>query len=285
MVLLPMIKLLKKAQKESYAIGYFESWNLESTRAVVDAAEEAHSPVIIGFGGSLLAASGHNLRDYAAVGKILSERTKVPTALLLNEALDFQQIKEGIKYGFSSVMFDGSFMPYEENIKLTRKIADACHSMGVSVEGQLDRLPHAKYGRFKEDIVAFLTDPEKAANFVNQTGIDALSISVGNIHSLYKEKAKIDFHRVEKIRELIDVPLVIHGATGISDTDVQKLVSLGVCKINLGTELRLNFINSMIKVFEKGNVIFPEDILGVAEQELKNLVKKKMRVYRCSFKA
>ncbi len=285
MVLFSLLKMLKEAQRCGYAVGYFESWNLESTRAVVKAAEEERSPIIIGFNGSLLAARARDLEGYATIGKVMAEKASVPTALLLNEAQDFQQIVQGIKCGFSSVMIDGSSLPLDENIKLTRKIVEVCHSVGVSVEGQMNELPHAEDGEFHGDITGFLTVPEKAAYFVRETDLDALSISVGNIHILYKEKAKIDFRRLEKIRELIGIPLVVHGATGISDDDIQRMLRLGVCKINIGTELRVRFKNGMKKAIEKSYVIDPEEILGMAEQEMKHLVKSKIKIYGCAGRA
>jgi len=285
MVLLSMIEMLREAQKGRYAIGYFESWNLESTRAVVKAAEEERAPVIIGFNGGFLSARRRELESYAIMGRMMAEKAAIPVALLLNEAADFQQCVQGIKWGFSSLMFDGSFLPLDENIKLSKKIVEVSHSVGVSVEGQMDELPHAKGGVFNGSLKDFLTDPEKAAYFVRETGIDALSISVGNIHVLYKEKTRIDFSLLERTRELIDIPLVIHGATGISDDDIRRMIKLGVCKINIGTELRLRFIDGMKKAIEKKHVIDPEEILDLAEQEMKDLIKNKMRIYGCAGRA
>jgi len=282
MVLVSLNKILKEAQRCGYAVGYFESWNLESTRAAVKAAEEERAPVIIGFNGSFLAVRRRDLESYASMGKLLAAKASVPVSLLLNEASDFQQIVQGIRFGFSSVMIDGSFLPFEKNVNLTRKIVEVCHSVDVSVEGQMDELPHAKDGVFHGDIKDFLTDTEKVASFVRETDIDALSVSVGNIHVLYKEKAKIDFTRLKKIKELIDIPLVIHGATGISDNDIQKMIKLGVFKINIGTELRLNFINGLSKAVGKSIITDPEEILDFAEQEMKDLIRKKMKIYGCS---
>lgn len=285
MVAVSMLEMLREAQRKRYAVGYFESWNLESTRAVINAAEEERSPVIIGFNGGLLAAHERELEYYAAIGKVAVEKATVPAVLILNEASGFQQIVQGIRYGFSSVMIDGSFLPFDKNINLTRKVVEVAHSVSVCVEAQLDALPHAKDGVFLGDVKVFMTDPKKAAEFVSRTGIDALSVSIGNIHALYKGEAEIDFSRLREIRELVDVPLVIHGATGIPDDSIKKIIQLGVCKINIGAALRLAFTNGMRKALEKSPLIDPEDILESAERELKQLIKGKMKIYGCTAKA
>lgn len=285
MVLVSMLEMLREARRNRYAVGYFESWNLESLRSVINAAEEERSPVIIGFNGGFLATRKRELEYYAAIGKVTTEKATVPTVLLLNEASGFQQIVQGIGCGFSSVMIDGSFLPFDKNINLTKKVVEVAHSVGVCVEAQLDVLPHAKDGVFLGDVKAFMTDPKKAAEFVNETGIDALSVSVGNIHALYKGKAEIDFDRLKEIRELVDIPLVLHGATGIPDDSVKKAIEVGVCKINIGTALRSAFTNGMRKALEKRQLTDPEEVLESAEQEMKKLIKSKMKTYGCAAKA
>ena len=285
LVFIPMLEMLRKAQKEKYAVGYFESWNLESTRSVVRAAEEEQSPVIIGFNGEHIAARGHVLEHYAAIGKMNAEKARVPTVLILNEASDYQQVMQGLKCGFTCVMLDGSFLPFEKNIDLTKKIVEAAHPMDVCVEGQFDKIPGAKDGLFSgkvgEDL---LTNPERAARFASETGIDTLAVSVGNVHGLYRNRAEIDFERIESIKELTDVPLVLHGATGVSDEVMKKIIQLGVCKINIGAALRLAFVEGMKAALQNKSVRDPEDVLKSAEQRMKEVVRVKMIVYGCSGK-
>jgi ketose-bisphosphate aldolase len=281
-----MQEMLREAQRNRYAVGYFESWNLESTQAVIEAAEELRSPVIIGFNGGLLAGHGRDLTYYVAVGKAAVEKATVPAVLLLNEASGFQQIVQGIRLGFSCVMIDGSSLPFDENVDLTRKVAEVAHASGLFVEGQLDKLPHAEDGLFLGQVgEALMTDPNRAAQFVRDTGVDALSVSVGNIHCLYEREARIDLERLSEIRDLVDIPLVMHGATGIRDDSIKKAIELGVCKVNLGTQLRLGFTKGIKEALENRRLIDPEDILAAAEQEMKNLIKSKMKVYGCVARA
>jgi len=280
MVLASMLEMLGDAHANRYAVGYFESWNLESLRAVIEAAEEERQPVIVGFNGGFLAARKRELEYYAALGKTAVENATVPTLLLLNEASDFQQVVESLRFGFTSVMIDGSSLPFDENVNLTRRVVQVAHSAGACVEAQLDALPHAKEGIFVGQVnEASMTDPRRAAEFVHETEVDALSVSVGNVHILYRGEARIDFGRLKEIRDLVDIPLVIHGATGIPDDSVRKAIQVGICKVNLGTALRRAFANGMRKALEEASLTDPEEILESAEQEMKELVKTKMKVY------
>jgi tagatose 1,6-diphosphate aldolase GatY/KbaY len=281
-----MSGILRQAQKSKYGVGYFESWNLESTRAVVSAASEERSPVIIGFNGTIMEEHGRDLEYYAAIGKVAVEKTQVPVALMLNEASSFKQIVRGIRYGFSSVMIDGSHLPYDSNVKLTRDVVEVAHSIGVSVEGQLDELPHAKAGIFSGKLTRTnMTDPEKARDFVNQTGIDALSVSVGNVHVMYRQQAEIDSERVREIAEATDIPLVIHGATSIANDSIKKAIESGICKVNVGTAVRSTFTDGVRRSVGSESYIDPESILEAGELQLKEFIKAKMKVYGSSGKA
>jgi ketose-bisphosphate aldolase len=212
-------------------------------------------PVIIGFNEGLLATHKRELKYYAAVGKVAVKKATVPVVLPLNEASGFHQIVRGIRYGFSAVRIDGSFLPFDKNISLTKKVVEVAHSVNVCVKAQLDTLSHARDGVFLGEVEeAYMTEPERVAEFVDETGIDALSISIGNIHALRKGEAKIDFGRPKEIRKLVDVPLVAHGATGISDDPIKEAIQLGICKVDIGTALRLAFTNGIRKALGKGQV-------------------------------
>jgi tagatose 1,6-diphosphate aldolase GatY/KbaY len=281
-----MFKMLKEAKTNRYGVGYFESWNLESTRAVLTAANEEGSPVIIGFNGTILEEHGCELEYYATVGKVAVEKAQVPVALILNEASSFEQIVKGIRCGFSSVMIDGSSMSFEDNVRLARKVVEVAHSVGVSVEGQLDELPHAKEGVLLKNVAkSSMTDPRKAHDYVKQTGIDALSVSVGNVHVLYKQQAELDFERVREVAEAVAIPLVVHGATGIADDSIKKAIESGICKVNIGTGLRSAFTAGIRKAIEDRPFVGPEEVLESGELELKAFVKHKMKVYGSSGKA
>jgi fructose-bisphosphate aldolase class II len=286
MMSVSMLQMLSKARKAKYGVGYFESWNLESARAVVSAANEERSPVIIGFNGTILREHKNELEYYAAIGKIAVEKAQVPVGSILNEASSFEQIVEGIRLGFSSVMIDGSSMPFEDNVRLMRKVVEVAHSVGVFVEGQLDELPYAKEGVLSGSVAKnSMTDPGKAREFVKKTGIDALSVSVGNVHILYRQQAELDCERLREIAEAVDIPLVVHGATGIADDSIREAVESGICKVNIGTGLRSAFTSGMRKAIEDNPFVGPEEALKSGELELKAFVKKKMKVYGSSGKA
>ena len=275
-----MREMLEEAQRKRYAVGYFESWNLESTQAVVRAAEEECSPLIVGFNGGFLEKHKYKLEYYAHIGKVAVYSTAVPATSLLNEVSGFEQIIRAIRSGFSAVMIDVASLPFEKAIKLTKKIVEISHLADVCVEAQFDEIPEAKNGILEKTEDINMTDPKKAAKFVEETDVDALSISIGNVHGLYRQKAKINFPLLKEIRETIDVPLVLHGATGISDEDARKAVSLGICKINIGHALRVAFINVMKKRIEKG--ISPLDLESAADsaiKEMEKIIRDKMKVY------
>jgi len=283
MPLASLTEILREAQRGHYAVGYFESWNLESMQAVVEAAEEERSPVVIGVNGGLLNLSDPDeIEYYAAIGKVAARKASVPVALILNETDNFQLICRGIRYGFTCVMVDGAHLPFKDNIELTKKVVEFAHAVGVSVEAALGHSPRANEGfcdkKVPED---FMTKPDEAARFVEETNIDALAISIGNVHVMYEGKARIDFDRLKEIRRMVNVPLVIHGGTGFPDDCVRKAIQMGVCKFNVGTMLRLAFSTSMRKVIEeKAERGFPEDYLKLVKSIMKNLVKKKIRLYR-----
>lgn len=283
MALVSMTSILRDARKEGYAVGYFEPWDLESLKSIIDAAEEERSPVIIGFNAGagkwswLIEAD--NLDYYAAIGRVAAEKATVPTALLANEVTGFRQVIQAIQCGVTSIMIDKSDLPLEKNINVVKKIVEVAHSVNVSVEAQVGIVPSEEEsaGRARE---TFMTDPEEAARFVSETGVDALAISIGNIHRLKQGKAEVDLERLRKISALIDTPLVIHGGSGFPESFVKKVIELGVSKFNIATELRVAFLEGVKKTLalEEG-VEHPLEILRSAKSRIKNLVKRKMELY------
>jgi ketose-bisphosphate aldolase len=271
--------ILTRALKNRYAIGYFESWNLESARAVAKSAEEKRSPLIVGFNGGFIEKYKYQLEHYASIANTIVSLTTVPAVSLLNEIASFEQVIRAIRAGFSAIMIDVSAFPFEKAIKLTRKVVRLAHLANVHVEAQFDKLPCAKNGRFKKTEGINMTEPKKAKKFVEETCVDALSISIGNVHGLYEESAKLDYTRLQEIKESIETPLVLHGGTGISDNDVKRVIELGVCKINVGHILRLLFSKVVKNELEKGIRTSLEEIFNLAEEEMKNLIKNKIEIY------
>lgn len=280
MVASDLTRLLRDAQAEGYAIGYFEVWSLESTRALVEVAEEERAPLIVGFNGGLLGECD-GLEYYAALAKAAVDKAKVPAVSLLNEPMDLRQVMQGLRLGFMAVMVDFSGHPFRENVDLTRRVVEVCHPMGVAVEAQLDRIPSAEDGVPPRDLEKCLTDPNRAARFLRETGVDALSVSVGNVHGLYKGKAKLDFERIRRLKGL-GVPLVLHGGTGILDHDAEEAVKAGIAKINLGYELRRSFLSGVREGLEEMPDAYPEKIFKLGERGFKEVVRRKMRIYGCS---
>ncbi len=290
MSLVSMKEILKDAQEKKYAVGHFEAWDYGSLNASLKAAEEMKSAIIIGFGGrSFKTSVGWDevkLASFASMGKIIAQDSSVPTAFILNEVEDLEIINKGIRFGFNSVMFDGSSLPLEENIRLTRKVVKAAAKKGVDVEGQVGRIPE-KGERTEKN---FLTSPQEAAYFVEKTEVNALAISVGNIHMATDKESSIDIDLLEEINRLTSVPLVIHGGTGFPNTLVKEVINRGVCKFNVGTILKEVFLREVKKTLEKidlSKADFQEllgsnshlDIFGKGYFAIKEVVKEKIKLY------
>ena len=299
-------ELLKKAQKEAYAVGAFNIQNLESLLAVVEAAVEEKSPVIVAITPSAIKYGGLNY--LAGLVKTAAESVLVPMSLHLDHGEDVETVKKCLEAGFTSVMIDGSHLPFEENIALTKRVVDIAHLKGVSVEGELGKLAGVEE-KTVEEREAVLTDPREAEEFVRRTGVDALAVSIGTSHGAYKFKGEpqLDFERLKQIRERVEVPLVLHGASsvpqwiiekatkygaelagakGIPEDHIRKAIALGITKINIDTDLRLTFTATVREVLAKSSKEFdPRKILGPAKEAMKDVVKAKMRLFGSSGKA
>jgi len=237
MPLIPFPMLLKTALKNNFAVGYFQAWNEDSLEAVLEAAEVTSSPVLLGFGGTPVNQSWFNewgLSCAAALGHVAVEKSKVPVSLILNEAETFEQCIRGIKLGFNVVMLDSSSALFEVNLKITKKLVAVARKNNVAVQAELGHLPVDG-----KNTVSTTTDPDEAAIFTEETGIDALAVSVGNVHELVTRKAKIDTDLVEKIKNKTGVPLVIHGGTGFPSEAVKDVIQAGVALFHVGSILKL----------------------------------------------
>jgi ketose-bisphosphate aldolase len=246
MALVEMTGLLRHARENGYAVGYFEAWNLESLLAVRDAAESAGSPVIIGFNGKFLGNRARRLREdifvYGSLGRAVAERSRVPMALILNEADDTRLLLDGLEAGFNVIMHEGCAL--EESIRINASLVTAAHARGACVEAELGELPTAE-GHAGSVSGGAVTDPAEAEMFVARTGVDALAVSVGNVHVLEKGKSRIDTALLAQLVRRVPVPLVLHGGTGIEEESLRRAISLGVSKVNVGTVLRRAFINTL----------------------------------------
>ncbi len=259
--------LLIAAQENQYAVGSFNVFSYESLLAIVEAAEEAKSPAIIAinpihFG---LVHVEHLLP--AAIS--MAHNSGMPFALLLDHGTTMESIIAGLRYGFTAVMYDGSRHSFEENVQETARVAKLVQPLGVSVEAELGTLVQLEEA--PDESRDLLTDPDQAAEYVRRTGVESLAVAIGNAHGFYKGVPKLDFQRLEAIREKTPVPLVLHGGSGISDDDFRQAIRLGICKINFYTEL--NHVAS-VKVREMvtaGPKLVDANDISV---EVKNAIKK-----------
>jgi ketose-bisphosphate aldolase len=242
-MLIPFNQLLSDAQAGGYAVGYFEAWDIYSLEAVLEAAEAENAPVILGFGGVMMEPKWFDesgLERLGALGLAAARSAKVPVSLILNEVTTFAQVVRGIQTGFNVVMLDTSDLPYHENVGLTRRIVEIAHAVGVGVEAEVGMLPDAS-GEMGGG-VGRMTDPNEAARFVSETGIDALAVSVGNVHTLTDGQAVIDLERLAAIHRAVSLPLVIHGGTGFPEEAIPQVIPLGVAKFNFGVVLKQAFL-------------------------------------------
>ena len=283
MPLVPMTQLLADARRGGYAVCYCESWNLESFQAVMEAAEELNSPIIVGFNGGFLMhesrSKPENLAFYAAMAAGLHE-SPVPVSFLLNESEDFDQIQKGIELGFNAVMVESHHLSYANYRALVRKVVAYAHAKGIFVEGQIGELPNGWNGAGEEGV---LTDPKLARTFVEETGVDALSVSIGNVHILTKGKSPVNIETLERIQAEVKIPLVIHGGTGFPAESAGEVIKRGVAKFNFGTALKqayLSAIREKLSAYkEHMNPHYflgmggDEDILVARRQAVKNKAK------------
>ena len=235
--------MLNKAQQEGYAVPAFNIHNLETLQVVVETAAELRSPLIVaGTPGTFSYAGTGNI---VAIAGDLAKTFNQPLAIHLDHHEQLADIESKVLSGVRSVMIDGSHHPFATNIELVKKVTDYCHRYDVSVEAELGRL-----GGQEDDLVvevkdALYTNPEQAFEFVRQTGIDSLAVAIGTAHGLYAAEPKLDFDRLEEIRQRVNVPLVLHGASGLSADDIRRAISLGICKVNVATELKIAFSGAL----------------------------------------
>ncbi|MBQ4901878.1 class II fructose-1,6-bisphosphate aldolase [Paenibacillus sp. Marseille-P2973] len=284
MSLISSTEMLQIARKNKYAVGAFNVHTLEMLQAVVEAAVETESPLII---QSTVGTVKHLGPDYIAeAAKVAADRTGLPIALHLDHCTDFSTIVQCIRAGYTSVMIDASMFAFEKNVERTLKVMEIALAAGVNVEAEL-----GKVGGVEDDIVvadheAMLADPEDCRRFVELTGVPTLAPAIGTAHGIYKGEPNIDFDRIAKIAETVDVPLVLHGGSGIPAEQVKRAVSLGMAKMNVATELRIAFSNAIKDVFavnvEEND---PRKYMVPAKEAVKRLAMEKMELCGCIGKA
>ena len=269
-------QLLLDAQKDGYAIGAFNVENMEMVQAVLAAAEELCSPVIMQTTPSTVAYAG--LDYFYANVKAAAERTNIPVVLHLDHGSSFALAMQALRTGYTSIMIDGSHGTFEENIAVSKAVADACHPSGIPVEAEL-----GKVGGKEDDLDGGVenpyTDPEQARAFVEATGIDSLAVAIGTAHGIYTGTPKLDMGRLSEIRKTVSIPLVLHGTSGVPDEAVKECIRRGICKVNYATDLRIAFTKGVNHVLaEKPDTIDPKKYSAQGREEVKKYVMGKMEV-------
>ena len=242
MALVTSKELMLDAQKNHYAIGAFNVENMEMVQAVIAAAEELSSPVIIQTTPGTLKYADPEL--YYANVAAAAKAAKVPVVMHLDHGSSFELAMRCFRAGYTSVMIDGSHDPFEQNIAVTKSVVDACHAAGIPVEAEL-----GKVGGKEDDLDGGegngYTVPSEAAEFVEKTGVDSLAVAIGTAHGVYKGIPKLDLERISQIRQVVSVPLVLHGTSGVPDDTVRECIRRGMCKVNYATDLRIAFSNGV----------------------------------------
>ena len=276
-------KMLLDAQKGGYAVGAFNVENMEMVMAVIAAAEELRAPLMMQTTPSTIKYAGLDM--YLANVKAAAERASVPVCLHLDHGDSFDLAMRALRTGYTSIMIDGSHNVFEENIAITKAVADACRPSGIPVEAEL-----GKVGGKEDDLDGGTgngyTDPLEAKEFVERTGVNSRAVAIGTAHGVYKGVPKLDLDRLAEIRKVVDIPLVLHGASGLSEEAVVESIKRGICKVNFATELRIAYTDG-VKEFLAANpdAFDPKKYGKVAMEPVKEIEETRMKMCGCAGKA
>lgn len=266
-MLYSMRELLANAADNKYAVGYFEAFNMDSMLAVLDAAEQKNSPIIIGFGGQFIGSKNRKVKEniyhYGVLASEAAKRSSVPCAVILNEADEIDMVYQGMQAGFNAVMYQKPGEDFNDTVCITKEVCKVAHMLNIDVESEIGELPCADISNDTQT-KGKMTDVDQAEFYVNETGIDALAISIGNVHLLEGKTSTLDFDLLNELQNRISIPLVLHGGTGISPQDMKMAISHGISKINIGTVLKREYINAIKNYYAKNdfNNLDPHNIIG-----------------------
>lgn len=287
MPLVSMKDMLHIAKENQYAVGQFNVNNLEYAQAILEAAEEEKSPVILGVSEGAARYMGGFKVVVAMVNALMEEYgTTVPVAIHLDHGSSFEKCAEAIHAGFPSVMIDGSHLPLEENIALTKKVVELAHIHGVSVEAELGRIGGQEDDLVVDDAEAMYAIPAECDQLVRETNVDCFAPALGSVHGPYKGEPNLGFEQMEEVMKLTGVPLVLHGGTGIPLKDIQRAISLGTAKINVNTENQIMQTKKIREVLAADTEVYdPRKYMGPGREAIKETVIGKMREFGSSQKA
>lgn len=281
MPLTTTVSMLRNAQEQGFAVGAFNVENMEMAQAIISAAEELRAPVILQTTPSTVRYAGTGM--YAAMVAALAQEATVPVAMHLDHGDSFALCAQALRSGYTSVMIDGSKLPLEENIALTYKVSEMCAAVGVPVEGEIGRV-----GGKEDDLESDggYTIPEEAVRFEKESGLFSMAVGVGTAHGFYKEKPQLNKELITTLRGMLQAPMVLHGASGLSDEDVKDCIRRGICKVNFATELRAAYTEGVKAVLAENPKTFDPKAYGKeARQRVKALVMERMLVCGCDGKA
>lgn len=296
MPLKPANELFAAARAGRYALGYFESWNFESLQGVIDAAEQTRSPIIIGFSGDFLTQSQRLFKEridwYGALGRAAAASASVPCALIFNESPSDNGIMESMDAGFNLVMLADPHVSLDNYRSRVASLTQAAHQRGVAVEAEIDELPDGSTGAVNTSHSS-LTDPEKAARFISATGIDLLSVSIGNIHVMMDSPRELDLDHLARIRSKVEIPLGLHGGTGIAANSLRAAVGLGIAKVNYGTYVKQRYLAAVRKALDNPEsnphkllgMGGPEDVLAAGRRAVRDAVLERIDLLGCCGRA
>lgn len=274
-------EMIRRAREGGYAVPAFNAENMEMVQAIVDAAEEMKSPVMI---QTTPTTVDYITREMAcAMVRAASERATVPVALHLDHCEKYDDVVKAMEAGYSSVMIDASKLPYEENVEVTRRVVESAKKYGVTVESELGTVG-GKEDSLKSAGVIY-TDPDEALDFATRTGIDIFAVAIGTSHGFYKGEPKLNFELLEKLRATIDVPLVLHGGSGIPDEMIRRTIELGISKVNFATELRAACTSAVREALRDEKIIDPKKFMGKGRNAVKELCIHKIKLCGSNGKA
>lgn len=282
MGLLNLKDMLSEASSKKYAVGMFDVVGTDSLKAIINGAEECNSPVIIALAEVHLKYAPLELLAPMMVDA--AKRSKVPVVVHLDHGLRYETIIKSMHYGFTSVMYDGSTMDYEENLRGTREIVKIANALGVSVEAELGHVGGDEGGG-EDHYQEYFTEPEKATDFVERTGIDALAVAVGTVHGEYVKKPCLDLNRLYEIHNKVEIPLVLHGGSGLTDDDFRDCIKRGIRKINIFTDMSYAATEGVRKFLEQKKKFHCFDFSEVAERCMKEVVIEKINLFGSNSKA
>jgi len=275
-MLVNMNDILLPAKEKGYGVGFFNAVNVEMARAIIETAEELRAPVMVGTAEILLPSMElERVSEYLIP---MAKKASVPVCVHYDHGLTFERCMEALKLGFTSIMYDCSTLTYEENVGKVAEMVKICHAMGVTVEGELGHVGDNEGAGKLSKPSDYYTDPDQALDYVTRTGIDSLAVAVGNAHGDYKFPPKLDFDRIRIISEKTGIPLVLHGGSGLADDDFKNAVKLGVCKVNIFTDIDKAGKAGLEKGMAEGaNSIF--NLIPYEIEAMKGVVREKIRLF------